>query len=126
MLRWQANLSYNDTWDGRSTTSGHEGPGIAAWLGNLALFVQPAAKLMLAGRLLHVGDRYATDGQVAGYDTVDFSISRMDLWKEGLTLRVGVKNAFDNTIIYLTQRPNGLFEEEFRGRSWWLQLSYDF
>jgi iron complex outermembrane receptor protein len=126
MLRWQANLSYNDTWDGRSTAGGHESPGVASWLGNLALLVQPAAKLVLAGRLLHVGDRYTTDGRVAGYNTLDLSISRMDLWKAGLTLRVGVKNAFDDTIVYLTQRPDGLFEEEFRGRTWWLQLSYDY
>ncbi len=126
MLRWQANLSHNDTWDGRSTADGHESPGIAAWLGNLALYVQPTAKLLLAGRLLHVGDRFTTDGRVAGYDTVDLSVSRMDLWKAGLTLRVGVKNMFDDTIVYLTQRPNGLFEDEFRGRTWWLQLSYDY
>lgn len=126
MLRWQANLSYNDTWDGRSAAGGHESPGIAAWLGNLALFVQPAAKLMLTGRLLHVGDRYTTGGRIAGYDTVDLSVSRMDLWKAGLTLRAGVKNVFDDTIVYLTQRPDGLSEDEFRGHTWWLQLSYDF
>lgn len=126
MLRWQANLSYNDTWDGRSAAGGHESPGIAAWLGNLALFVQPAAKLMLAGRLLHVGDRYAADGRVAGYDTVDLSVSRRDLWIAGLTLRFGVKNVFDDSIVYLTQRPDSLTEDEFRGRTWWLQLSYDF
>ncbi len=98
MLRWQANLSYNDTWDGRYAPGGDESPGIAAWLGNLALFVQPAAKLMLAGRLLHVGDRYTTDSRVPGYDTVDLSVSRTDLWKAGLTLRVGVKNVFDDPL----------------------------
>ncbi len=125
-FRWQANLSCNDTWDGRSTAGGHESPGIAAWLGNLAIFVQPAAKLMLTGRLLHVGDRYASDGRVPGYDTVDLTVSRMDLWKEGLTLRVGVKNVLDDTIVYLTQLPNQLSEYEYRGRTWWLQLSYDF
>ncbi|MEJ2640857.1 MAG: TonB-dependent receptor [Desulfosarcinaceae bacterium] len=125
-FRWQANLSYNDTWDGRSTASGHESPGIAPWLGNLACFVKPAAKLLVTGRLLHVGDRYAADGPLEGYDTVDLTVSRMDLWKDGLTLRIGVKNIFDDTKVYLTQLPSGLIEDAYRGRTWWLQVSYDF
>ncbi len=125
-FRWQANLSYNDTWDGRSTADGHEATGIAAWLGNLAVFVQPAAKLMLTARLSHVGDRYTPDGRVGGYDTVDLTISRTDLWRAGLTLRLGVKNLLDDEIVYLTDRISGLAEDEFPGRTWWLQLSYDF
>jgi outer membrane receptor for ferrienterochelin and colicins len=125
-FRWQANLSYNDTWDGRSTANGHESPGIAAWLGNLACFVQPAAKLLVTGRLLHVGNRYPSDGPLEGYDTVDLTVSRMDLWRDGVTLRVGVKNIFDDTRVYLTQLPDSLTEDEYRGRTWWLQIAYDF
>ncbi len=81
---------------------------------------------MVTGRLLHVGDRHAPDGWVDGYNSVDFTFSRTDLLKEGVTLRVGVKNIFDDTITYTTQRPDGLSENEFHGRTWWLQLSYDF
>ncbi|MEJ2156064.1 MAG: TonB-dependent receptor [Desulfobacteraceae bacterium] len=125
-FRWQANLSCNDTWDGRSSADGHEPAGIAAWLGNLAVFVQPAAKLMLTARWLHVGERYTPDGRVGGYDTVDLTVSRTDLWSEGLTLRLGVKNLLDDEIVYLTDRISGLVEDQFPGRTWWLQLSYDF
>jgi iron complex outermembrane receptor protein len=125
-FRWQANLSYNDAWDGRSTASGHEPTGVADWLGNLAFFVQPAAKLMLTARLLHVGDRHTPDGRFDGYDAVDLTVSRSDLWKEGVTLRFGVKNILDDKIVYLTDLPSGLSEDKFTGRTWWLQLSYDF
>jgi outer membrane receptor for ferrienterochelin and colicins len=125
-LRWQANLSYNDTWDGRSTASGHEAIGVAAWLGNLAFFVQPAAKLMLTGRLQHTGDRYSSDGKIDGYDTIDLTVSRADLWKDGVTLRIGVKNILDDKIVYMTDLPLSLQAEEFSGRTWWLQVSYDF
>ena len=125
-FRWQANLSYNDTWDGRSTLNDHESPGITAWLGNLAFFFQPTAKLMLAGRLLHVGDRYAAGGRKDGFDTVDLTVSRTDFWKDGLTLRIGVKNILDDKVVYITEQPSGTLVEEFPSRTWWLQLSYDF
>jgi outer membrane receptor protein involved in Fe transport len=81
---------------------------------------------MLTGRLLHVGDRYTSDGRVDGYDTVDLTISREDLWKEGGTLRIGVKNILDDKIDYLTELPSSLQVEEFPGRTWRVQLSYDF
>lgn len=78
--------------------------------------MQPAAKLLVTGRFLHVGDRYTSDGQLEGYDTIDLTVSRMDLWKDGVTLRTGVKNIFNDRIVYLTQLSNGLIEDEFRGR----------
>lgn len=127
-FRWLANISYNDTSDERyiNQTGGDESPGIADWLGNLAIFLQPQPKLMVTVRLLHVGDRNGTDGDVEGYDSVDFTVSRTDFLKKGITLRGGVKNCFDETIVYTTQRAIHLGEDEFRGRTWWLRLSYDF
>jgi len=127
-FRWQANLSYNDTRDGRFAENGYNSPGIAPWLGNLILFIQPTSRLVLTGRLHHVGDRYATNigAWVEGYDTVDLTVSRMDFWKTGITLRGGVKNVLDDTVTYLTNRPSALSEDEYRGRTWWLQVSYDF
>jgi outer membrane receptor for ferrienterochelin and colicin len=90
-----------------------------------AVFV-PVPKFMLTGRLLHVGDRYSPDGRIEGYDTVDLTVSRLDLWKNGVTLRAGVKNILDDKIVYTTKLPAGLHQAEFNGRTWWLQLSYDF
>lgn len=127
-FRWLANISYNDTADTRWARDGtsEDSPGIADWLGNLAIFYQPHPKYMLTSRLLLVGARSAPEEPVDGYEAVDFTLSRMDLLKDGLTLRAGVKNLFNNTVSYTTQRPNGLGEDEFIGRTWWLQLSYDF
>jgi len=128
MFHWQANLSYNDTSDGRTLTgiSDDGSPGVTDWLGNLAIFFKPLPKLVIAGRLLHVGDRYSTAGWIDGYDTVDVTISRTDLWQNGLNLRVGVKNVFDDTVVYLTKFASALTDDEYRGRTFWLQLSYDF
>lgn len=127
-VRWLANISYNDNSDTRWTRdgSGEASPGIADWLGNLAIFYQPHPKYMLTGRLLLVGDRYAPEEPVDGYEAVDFTVSRMDLLTDGLTLRAGVKNLFNKTVSYTTQRLDGLSEDLFIGRIWWLQLSYDF
>ncbi len=43
-----------------------------------------------------------------------------------MTLRIGVKNIFDDKIVFFTERPNSLEEVEFPGRTLWMQLSYDF
>jgi iron complex outermembrane receptor protein len=125
-FRWQANVSYNDTRDGRYPATGYDSPGIAPWLGNLVLFVQPSARFMITGRLQHMGDRYSEGGKIDGYDTLDLAISRTDLWKPGLTLRSGVKNIFDDDILYVNQGSDNLFLDEYDGRTLWLQLSYDF
>jgi len=128
-LRWQANLSYNDTRNNlQSDTQNNRSLGIASWLGNLALIVQPTAKITLAGHLLHVGDRYALGDRdpIEGYDTVDLTVTHMDFWKTGIILRGGVKDLFDDDIVYIVNRPHGLDEQLYYGRTWWLQLSYDF
>lgn len=81
---------------------------------------------MVTGRLLYVGDRHATDGWIEGDESVDLTVSRMDLFTKGLTLRIGVKNMFDEKIVYLTSYPNMIGKDEFHGRTVWLQASYDF
>jgi iron complex outermembrane receptor protein len=127
-FRWQANLSYVDTRDTRwnQPAGEEESPGIAAWLGNLAGIWQPLPKLTATGRLLYVGERHAAGGSVAGYEIVDFTLSRTDLFRPGLSLRCGVKNIFDHALVYTTQRPIGLSRDEYPGRTWWLQATYDF
>ncbi len=73
-----------------------------------------------------MGDRHAPEGWIDGYDTVDLTVSRLDVVKKGITLRGGVKNMFDDNIVYLTDRQGNLFKDAFGGRTWWLQVSYDF
>ncbi len=126
-FRWLANLSYADTTDERSGNAGdNESLGTADWLGNLAVFWKPLPKYMLTCRLLYVGERHTTEGMKDGYETVDLTLSRTDLFKKGLGLRVGVKNLFDEPVIYLTERATGLFQNEFCGQTFWLQVFYEF
>ncbi len=125
-FRWLANISYNDTSDGRNWQADNTPIGVADWLGNLAFYLKPAAKFMLTGRLLYVGDRHIANGYVGGYSNVDFTLSRMDLVRQGITLRVGIKNLCNDANTYLTERLTGLMTDEFQGRTGWMQLSYDF
>lgn len=126
-LRLLANVSYIKTDDERWSEQGSDdSPGVANWLSNLAFFFEPLPKLMVTGRWLHVGDQYSTDGNVDGYDTVDLTLSRRDLFLKRLSLKGGVKNIFNDTVIYTTKRPHNFTEDEFQGRSFWVQLSYEF
>ena len=81
---------------------------------------------MVSGRFQYVGDRDGSVNEsINGYKSIDLTVSRMDFVKKGITLRAGVKNIFNDEILYLTQFPSGLGEDEFYGRTFFLQLSYD-
>lgn len=126
-FRWLANLSYTDAWvQGQAEPDERRPDTIANWLGNLAFFLRPFPKYMLTARLLYVGDRHTRYGWEDGYELVDFTVSRMDLLTKGLTLRTGVKNVFNDTVIYIQDLPNQIRLDEYRGRTFWVQLSYDF
>lgn len=129
-LRVLANVSYNDTRDDRTVEpGGKHAIGVADWLGNLAFFIRPLPKFMVTGRMLYVGDSHTSEGWIDGYKSVDLTVSRMDLLKKGLTLRAGVKNVLNDDIIYVTSLPEpdrNVLTNEFRGRSFWVQLSYEF
>ena len=126
-FRWLANLSYTDAWHpAPGKDSDQRVGGIANWLGNLAFFLRPFPRYMVTGRLLYVGDRYTREGWLDRYEIVDFTVSRMDLLTKGLTLRLGVKNIFDDTVVYIDERRDGVRLNEYQGRTFWVQLSYDF
>lgn len=126
-LRILTNVSYVKVEDDRwAQGEDDDSPGVANWLGNLAVFYEPLPKLMVTGRWLHVGDQYNFGNDVDGYDPIDLTISRRDLFWEGFTLRGGIKNLFDDKIAYTTQRPHGLSKDEFTRQMFWIQLSYEF
>ncbi len=90
------------------------------------MFWQPLSKLTATGRLLYVGHRHTTDGSVDGYELVDITLSRTDLFCQGHSLRGRVKNISNHSLVYTTQRPAGLSRDEFPGRIWWSRVTYDF
>lgn len=123
-LKVDANVSYTETEDPR--TPGPRFPRQAnavapKWLGNVALLYRPMHGLILGSHLTHAGERPAG----RGYDLTDFTITKQDVAVAGLDVRVGVKNAFDQTVSYFGLRPNGDVEATtFPGRTVWLQLSW--
>jgi outer membrane receptor protein involved in Fe transport len=103
-LKLDGNVSRVDTHDPRSNAAiGFRNNASATWLGNIGALYEPAHGMLLAARLGHVGDR----AYAHGYDTVSFTISRENVLARGLTLRGGVKDAFDQDISYLQVPPVG-------------------
>ena len=67
-----------------------------------------------------IGDRTAG----SGYQIFDTTVSRSDIFVPGLSLRAGVKDAFNAQATYLTQLPNGIITSVFPGRSAWIEVSW--
>jgi iron complex outermembrane receptor protein len=118
-LRGDFNGSHVDTKDPRTTAS--RNPVSARYLGNAMLLYHPLPKLLLAGRWNVVNDRVGG----SGYDTIDLTASREDLFRPGLTLRGGIKNALDTHVSYLLQPPIGATVATFYpGRSLFVEMSW--
>lgn len=118
-LKVDANVTKLDTEDARTAFS--RNIISAEWLGNLSLFYRPIANTFVGARLNHIGDRPEGDG----FDTVDLTVSRHDLFIAGLDVRGGVKNALDDEIGYHLALPTGVVNVQvFPGRTWWVQLSW--
>jgi iron complex outermembrane receptor protein len=123
-LRIDANASFVDDVDPRVPGPGfprRSNPTTPQTMANAALFYRPSRGVVVGGRWSHIGDRRAA----AGFDTLDLTISREDVLRPGLQIRVGVRNAADAHITYATLRPNGdATASTFPRRSLWLQVSY--
>jgi outer membrane receptor protein involved in Fe transport len=121
-VKIDANLSHVDTDDPRASATTRTNNAISPrWLGNLSIFYHPAHAVVIGARYHYVGDR----PKGAGFKTLDLTLSREDLFVRGLEVRAGVKNAFDDAVTYLTQRPTGdVATFDYPGRSVWLQLSW--
>lgn len=121
-VKVDANISHVETVDPRVSLTRDASNAVSPhWLGNLSLFYRPARALVIGARVHYVGDRPAG----SGFNTIDLTVSREDLFVRGLQLRAGVKNATDDKIAYFSQRPTGdVAEFDQPGRSVWLQLSW--
>lgn len=123
-LKIDANASYVDTVDPRRPGAGAPrlpNPVSAAWLGNLSLLYRPGWGVVVGSRWSHVGKRDAGDG----FDLVDLTVSRPDVFVHGLDVRAGVKNAFDADVTYLTALPNGnVATNHFPGRSLFVEIGW--
>ncbi|MCB1954162.1 MAG: TonB-dependent receptor [Rhodocyclaceae bacterium] len=133
-FRVDANLTLADT---EQNGSGEPVAGAADRLANLVLWYQPHSDQNIALWLRHVGarEREAGDdrGALDGYETADLTATLKDLGVNGLTLRVGVSNLFDQDVRYPAFRTLDIIGQPFvsypgdypqPGRAAWIQLSY--
>jgi iron complex outermembrane receptor protein len=134
VLKFDGNLSYTNT---RSRDADREIPEAADWLANAGLIYRPSRSLLFALQYYYVGDREGYDGEhISGYHTADFALNIFNLGIEGLTLRAGVKNIFEEDVRYYSSRPgegdcldgdsSGDLDESDSGRWWWIKISYEF
>ncbi|MCP4115589.1 MAG: TonB-dependent receptor [Desulfobacteraceae bacterium] len=103
----------------------------ANWLGNFDIIYRPVDDVALAMHYRYVGARHRWymdwRDELDPYHTVDLTVNLFKLFHDGLTLRAGLKNIFDESVLYPS--PHGdYYREDFlrAGRQWWLQLSYTF
>jgi iron complex outermembrane receptor protein len=127
-LAFNANLSYTAAQDDLTGTDFKNSPN---WLSNAGLIWQPQTDWTAALNYRHAGkrNRGANDPRcesLDGYDALNLTLSKNNLFYKGTTLRCGVKNLFDADILY----PANYFDykEDYpqTGREWWIQMSYEF
>ncbi len=126
-LTVNANLSYADTED---ELSGTDFKNSLRWLANAALIWQPETDWTAALNYRHIDkrNRGANDPRepLDGYDTLNLTLSRKNLFYKGLTVRCSVQNLFDAEVRYPGSYSE--YKEDYLqiGREWWVQLSYEF
>ncbi|MBF0226891.1 MAG: TonB-dependent receptor [Desulfobacterales bacterium] len=124
-LMLYGNLSYVKTKDKDTDT---EIRGSSNWIGNIGLTYEPVEDYLLSVQYFYCGDRNrdAADirPDVDKYHMVNIAATSENLFLEGLTLRMGIKNLFDEDIRY----PSFDYIEDYptSGYEIWGQISYDF
>jgi iron complex outermembrane receptor protein len=126
-LTVNANMSFIDTED---DLSGNDFKNSPRWLSNAGLIWQPQSDWTAALNYRHVDkrNRVAKDPRepLDGYDTLNLTLSRKNLFYKGLTVRGGIKNLSDEDVLYPGNYND--YKEDYLqiGREWWVQLSYEF
>jgi outer membrane receptor protein involved in Fe transport len=84
--------------------TGDEVPGVAQLTGSLALLIQPWPDYAFGFQMKAVGDRgrEVSDTRPAldGYTVFDISANVFNLGRRNFNLRAGIRNLFDNDVIY--------------------------
>ncbi|KPJ96159.1 MAG: hypothetical protein AMJ55_02520 [Gammaproteobacteria bacterium SG8_15] len=121
--------------------SGEDVPGIANLAGNIAFLLQPWPDYIFGIQLKALGDRKREAGDsrpdLDGYSVLDVTLNMFNLGLRNLNLRTGIKNLFDNDIVYpapLVSFPPGTpqlrpaYQNDYpqSGREIFLQLDYTF
>ncbi len=126
-LGFNANLSYAETED---ETNGGDMKNSPEWVSNAGLIWQPGSNWTGALHHRHVDKRNrGTEDpreSLDSYDTINLTLSRNSLFCKGMMLRTGIKNLFDEDVLYPANCSD--YKEDYpqTGREWWVQMSYEF
>ena len=119
-------LSISDTHD---EETGKDLAGVAHVLANLGMTYRPLADYFINSQYRHVGNRNRDPSdnraELKGYDTFDFTGGIMNLGVRRLDLHIGIKNVFNNQIVYPSPLNTYVDDYPRPGRQWWLQVSYE-
>jgi iron complex outermembrane receptor protein len=129
------NLSYTHADD----ASGRQIYGVTEFMGNLGLMYKIMTDLNFNAQYRYIGDRARQVGddreELQGYGLFDVTFSKASLFVDGVTLRAGVKNLFDEKVVYpafLVKAPDGNTRAAYMddypqiGREFVIQLSWQF
>lgn len=102
-----ANVSWADTEDDRGPGGFvHESWATADWMGDLALLWRPSQRTVVGLNWNHVAERDSSP-RTTRFELVDLTFTAHDVVRNGVDLRVGVKNVFDETTSYVFTAPMG-------------------
>lgn len=101
-------------------------PSTADWLGNLALFYRPAEHMLLTAWWNYTGARHAESADTGPEHRVALTLSLFNVWTQGLTLRLGVRNLLQTDQRFLISQPGHMESSDFPDSLVWGQISYDF
>jgi outer membrane receptor for ferrienterochelin and colicins len=126
-LTLRGNLSYTDAKGNRNNQQEQrQVSGSARWLSNLSLIFQPLNNNVVSIHWLKVGDRALLQGETDGYDLIDLTYSRFNFLAKGFNLSAGVRNLFDDDLIYFHTAPQANIFRQYPGRTVWIQGDYIF
>ena len=132
-VKIDGNLSYTHADD----VSGRQIYGVAEFTGNVGLIYQIMTDLNFNAQYRYIGDRARQSGddreELEGYGLCDITLSKENFLVDGITVRAGVKNLFDEKVVYpsfLVKAPEGntrpAYGDDYpqTGREFVIQLSW--
>jgi iron complex outermembrane receptor protein len=137
-LKIDTSVSYMHPWN---ETAGETIADVAMVTGNIGVMYRPAKNYSVSAQYRYVGERQRVGGDprsgLDGYQVIDLTVSAINFAKSGFDLRAGVKNIFDEKIIYPAPMVNfaasvpallPAYEDDYPrpGREVWLQADMRF
>lgn len=126
-LTADASVSYLDTED---DSTGMPIEGATKWLADAGLMFNPINDLYVSIQYNYVGKRHrgANDprGKLGSYQTVRLCLTYENFLVDGLQLRTGISNLFDEDVRYPAAISSYTDDYPQPERQWWFQCAYDF